>query len=132
SLLATIPGWDPDADPRLEWGDADHLRGELAAYAEGVAVSAHEVHVDAVDAQAAAALAERALPPMAAALAGYPGADANGLRAHAARLLGDAPDGRFLVAVACARASGPPQEPATTYPGAHAVRVRHLSAKPGR
>jgi SAM-dependent methyltransferase len=105
SLLATIPGWDPDADPRLEWGDADHLRGELAAYAEGVAVSAHEVHVDAVDAQAAAALAERALPPMAAALAGYPGADANGLRAHAARLLGDAPDGRFLVAVAMLRRS---------------------------
>ena len=45
------------------------------------------------------------LPPVAAALASFPGADANGLRAHAARLLGAAPDGRFLAVVAMLRRS---------------------------
>jgi SAM-dependent methyltransferase len=104
-LLKAVETWDPQVDARLDWGDGERLCTELKPFATDVAISEHDVYVDAVDAEAAAALAERALPPMAAALAGYPGADANGLRAHAARLLGDAPDGRLLVAVAMLRRS---------------------------
>ena len=63
-------------------------------------MAAREVVAHHATPEAAAAAAERALPPVAAALASFPGADANGLRAHAARLLGADPGGRYLVTVA--------------------------------
>jgi SAM-dependent methyltransferase len=95
-LLQAVADWDPEVDTRLAWGEEGRLREELAPLASAVTVVARDVVAHGLTAQAA----ERALPPVAAALASFPGADANGLRAHAARLLGADPGGRYLVTVA--------------------------------
>ncbi|TMK26283.1 MAG: class I SAM-dependent methyltransferase, partial [Actinobacteria bacterium] len=76
-LLRAVVSWDPEIDTRLAWGEPARLREELDALAETVAIHVHDVEL----AGATAADAERALPPVAAALSAFPGADANGLRA---------------------------------------------------
>jgi SAM-dependent methyltransferase len=104
-VLQAVTDWDPEVDTRLAWGEEDRLREELEPFAEEVVIEARDLRLDAIGAQTAAVAAERALPPVAAALAAFPGADANGLRAHAARLLGDSPDGAYLMALARVRSS---------------------------
>jgi hypothetical protein len=73
-------------------------------HAEEVEVTRHELAEPWSSASAAAEAAERALPPVAAALRAYPGADANALRAHAARLVAEEGEreltGAWLQAVA--------------------------------
>ena len=96
-LLAAVTAWDPEVDTRLAWAEESRLRAELDAYAGDLVFETRDVVAEFGLAERAAAAAERALPPVAAALAAFPGADANGLRAHAARLLGERPDGRYLI-----------------------------------
>src|SRR3954447_7266901 len=96
-VLRAVVDWDPEVDTRLAWGEEARLRAELDDYAGDLVFETRDVAVQDLTPEEAAAAAERALPPVAAALAAFPGADANGLRAHAARLLGERPDGRFLV-----------------------------------
>ena len=102
ALLRAAANWDPEIDTRLAWGEEARMREELEPLAGAISIHTRDV-VAVVDEPAVAA--ERALPPVAAALSAFPGADANGLRAHAARLLGDQPDGRFLAVVAMLRRS---------------------------
>ena len=108
-VLAAAKGWEPGVDPRLEWGDEAMLRIALAAHADEIDI-AHEPLAQAWSSPEAAVTAlERALPPVGAALAGFPGADANGLRADAARLVveeggRDVLTGAYLVARARKRA----------------------------
>jgi SAM-dependent methyltransferase len=102
ALLRAVADWDPEVDTRLAWGEEGRLREELEPLADAISIHARDVVGTGVE---PAAAAERALPPVAAALASFPGADANGLRAHAARVLGDAPGGRVLVVVAMLRRS---------------------------
>src|SRR4051794_13293245 len=96
-LLEAVVDWDPEVDTRLAWGEETRLRAELEPLAGDLAFETRDVALQDRTPEGAAAAAERALPPVAAALAAFPGADANGLRAHAARLLGERPDGRFVV-----------------------------------
>src|SRR3954452_3520166 len=96
-VLRAVVDWDPEVDTRLAWGEEARLRAELDDYAGDLVVETRDVAVQDLPPEEAAAAAERSLPPVAAALAAFPGADANGLRAHAARLLGERPDGRVLV-----------------------------------
>src|SRR3954469_22507495 len=96
-VLRAVVDWDPEVDTRLAWGEEARLRAELDDYAGDLVFETRDVVVQDLTPEEAAAAAERALPPVAAALAAFPGADANGLRAHAARLLGERPDGRFLI-----------------------------------
>src|SRR5439155_2550907 len=99
-LLQAVADWDPEVDTRLAWGEEGRLREELAPHTDQVSVAVRDIVTHHASPEAAAAAAERALPPVAAALASFPGADANGLRAHAARLLGADPDGRYLITLA--------------------------------
>src|SRR3954469_4404033 len=96
-VLRAVVDWDPEVDTRLAWGEEARLRAELDDYAGDLVFETRDVVVQDLTPEEAAAAAERALPPVAAALAAFPGADANGLRAHAVRLLGERPDGRILV-----------------------------------
>jgi hypothetical protein len=86
-------GWDPAVDPRLDWGDDAMLRMTLVDHADGVEVTRHELAEPWSSPEAAVRAMERALPPVARGLAAFPGADANALRAHAARLVAEEGEG---------------------------------------
>jgi SAM-dependent methyltransferase len=94
-LLEASTGWEPAVEARLDWGDEPVLRMALLDHADpdSIAIERHELNEPWSAPYAAVEAAERALPPMARALAAYPGADANGLRAHAARLVGEEGEG---------------------------------------
>lgn len=105
-LLEAAAGWEPAVQPRLDWGDEPVLRMALLDHAEAdsIEIERHQLAEPWSAPAAAVQAAERALPPVAAALSAYPGADANGLRAHAERLVAeeseDALTGAWLQAVA--------------------------------
>jgi hypothetical protein len=103
-LLSAAGDWDPELPPALSWGVEERVRLELGLYAADVRFEHCPVEAQFVSPAAAAAALERALPPVAAALAGFPGADGNGLRDHAARLVeeedGTTVRGRALITVA--------------------------------
>jgi SAM-dependent methyltransferase len=90
-LLEAAAGWEPAVQPRLDWGDEAVLRLALLDHADpdSIVIERHELAEPWSAPDAAVEAAERALPPVAQALAAYPGADANGLRAHAARLVAE-------------------------------------------
>jgi SAM-dependent methyltransferase len=105
-LLQAATGWEPSVQPRLDWGDEPVMRMALLDHADGesIDITQHELAEPWSSPAAAAEAAERALPPVATALSAYPGADANGLRAHAARLVAEEAEremtGAYLLAVA--------------------------------
>ena len=107
-LLSAASDWDPALPPTLTWSSEGQVRTRLEVHADEITFSHCEVECEFLSAPAAAAGLERALPPVAAALAGFPGADGNGLRAHAARLVeeegGPSVRGRALLAAARKRA----------------------------
>jgi hypothetical protein len=92
-VLQAAAGWEPAVDPRLDWGDEAMLRMTLVDQADGVEVTRHELAEPWSSPEAAVGAMERALPPVARALAAFPGADANALRAHAARLVAEEGEG---------------------------------------
>jgi SAM-dependent methyltransferase len=96
-VLQASTTWDPEVDSRLAWGYEPRLRTELEREGEEAEVVRRALAEPGVT----AADLERALPPVAEALAAFPGADANGLRAHAARLLAEHTlTGAYLVGTA--------------------------------
>jgi SAM-dependent methyltransferase len=104
-LLQAAIDWDPEMPPPQAWGLEERVDHELSGHAEAeIAYSDCEVHAEYEKVDHAAAALERALPPVRAALAGFPGADGNALRAHAVRLVvqegGPPVHGRALLAVA--------------------------------
>ena len=105
-LLQAASGWEPAVQPRLDWGDEAVMRMALLDHADpdSIDMTRHELAEPWSSPKAAAEAAERALPPVAAALSAHPGADANGLRAHAVRLIAEESEreltGAYLLAVA--------------------------------
>jgi SAM-dependent methyltransferase len=103
-LLEAATGWEPAVQPRLDWGDEAVMQMALLDHADEIEITRHELNEPWSSPEAAVEAAERALPPVAAALSAFPGADANGLRAHAARLVAEEGQGEltgaWLLAVA--------------------------------
>lgn len=105
-LLQAATGWEPAVQARLDWGDEPVMRMALLDHADpdSIEITQHDLAEPWSSPEAAVEAAERALPPVATALSAYPGADANGLRAHAARLVAEEAEydltGAYLLAVA--------------------------------
>jgi SAM-dependent methyltransferase len=107
-LMQASIDWDPGLPPPQTWGLDERMSLELETHGDHVEIDHLDVEADYDSPERAAAALERALPPLRAALAGFPGADGNGLRAHAVRLVQqEAPQqvtGRVLLALARKRA----------------------------
>jgi len=86
-VLVAAHGWEPAVEPRLDWGEEPALRLELLRHADEISITREELEKPSETAESSVEALELALPPVARALAAYPGADANGLRLHAARLI---------------------------------------------